>query len=64
MDQVDKPVVNGPIDGNAVSVLGAVTRALKHAGQGDKVEEFTARATSGDYNHLLQVAMEYVVFDL
>ena len=60
----DKPVVKGPIDGNAFTIMGAVTRALKKAGQGDKVTEYQARATSGDYNNLLAVSMEYVEFDL
>ncbi len=59
-----RPTVKGPIDGNAFAVLGAVSRALREAGQGDRVEEFMARATSGDYRHLLAVSMEYVDFDL
>ena len=57
---MDKPIVRGPIDGNAF----AVTRALKKAGQGDKVAEYREKAMSGDYNHLLAVSMEYAEFDL
>ena len=60
----DKPVVKGPIDGNAFVIMGAVTRALKKAGQGDKVAEYRKKAMSGDYAHLLSVSMEYVEFDL
>lgn len=48
-------------DGNAFSILGAVTRALRSAGVSQ--EERTAfmnEATSGDYNHLLQTAMAWV----
>jgi hypothetical protein len=59
-----KPVVKGPIDGNAFAIMGAVCKALRQAGQGDKVKEYTDKATSGDYNHLLAVSMEYVDFDL
>lgn len=59
-----KPVVKGQIDGNAGAVMGAVTRALKNAGQESKVSEYRAKAMSGDYNNLLQVSMEYVDFDL
>jgi len=64
VDVMDKPIVKGPVDGNAFAVLGAVKKALKEAGQGDKVAEFMQRATAGDYNTLLSVAMEYVDFDL
>ncbi len=59
-----KPVVKGPIDGNAFAVMGAVIRALKKAGDADKVKEYKQRAVAGDYNHLLAVSMEYVDFDL
>lgn len=46
-------------DGNAFSIIGRVSSALRKAGLGDKVKEFQDKAMSGDYNHLLQVAMEY-----
>ena len=59
-----KPVVKGPIDGNAFAVMGAVIRALKKAGQGDKVTEYQAKAMNGNYDHLLAVSMDYVAFDL
>jgi len=59
-----KPIVKGPIDGNAYVVMGEVRRALKKAGQGDKVDEYTERATSGNYDNLLRVSMEYVDFEL
>ncbi len=60
----EKPVVRGPVDGNAFAIMGAVIRALKAAGQGDKVPEYTQKATSGDYDNLLRVSMEYVDFEL
>jgi hypothetical protein len=59
-----KPIVRGPIDGNAFAIMGAVSRALRSAGQGHRVKEYQTRATSGDYNNLLRVSMEYVEFDL
>jgi len=59
-----KPIARGPVDGNAFAVLGAVKRALEKAGQGDKVQEYMAKATSGNYDNLLAVSMEYVDFDL
>lgn len=48
-------------DGNAFAILGWVRRALKRAGRQEKAEEYLARATAGDYDHLLAVTMEYVV---
>ena len=47
-------------DGNAFSILGRVNRALKRAGMLEKAEEYLARATAGDYDHLLAVTLEYV----
>jgi len=61
---MSKPVVSGPVDGNAFAVLGAVKRALERAGQGDKVQEYMAKAASGDYDNLLRVSMEYVDFEM
>jgi hypothetical protein len=48
-------------DGNAFAIMGAVSKALRRAGKGqDAIDEFTKDATSGDYDHLLRVAMETV----
>ena len=47
-------------DGNAFSVLGLVRRALIDGGRKDLVAEYMEKAVEGDYNHLLQVTMEYV----
>ena len=47
-------------DGNAFAILGRVRKALKRSGQPEAAEEYTKRATSGDYDHLLRVTMEYV----
>lgn len=48
-------------DGYAFAILGTVTEAMRRAGVSE--EERTAfynEATSGDYDHLLQTAMETV----
>ena len=48
-------------DGNAFAILGAVTSALRRAGVSkEERNAFTAEATSGDYDHLLQTAMRWV----
>jgi len=47
-------------DGNAYSILGRVSKALKRSGQPEAAAEYLARATAGDYNHLLMVTLEYV----
>ncbi len=59
-----KPIVKGPVDGNAFAIMAAVGTALKKAGQGANVKEYQKKAMSGDYNHLLATSMEYVEFDL
>ena len=51
-------------DGNAFAIIGAVTGALRRGGV--SVEErkaFQDEATSGDYDHLLQTAMAWVVVE-
>jgi len=47
-------------DGNAFNILGLVSKALKKNGQPNLAKEFMQEATSGDYDHLLETAMEYV----
>lgn len=47
-------------DGNAFFILGTVKRALLKAGMQQESEEFLRKATSGDYDSLLRVVMEYV----
>lgn len=48
------------IDGNAYSVMGYVTNALKQEGLGKLKDEYIKDATSSDYNHLLAVSIHYV----
>jgi len=47
-------------DGNAFAIIGRVSQALKKNGHADLAKEFQKEAMSGDYNHLLITAMEYV----
>lgn len=48
------------VDGNAFSILGYTTRALRRAGNPPEVvEAYKAEATTGDYDHLLAVSMTY-----
>lgn len=48
-------------DGNAYSILGRVSHALRKAGADEEyVEEYHREAISGDYNNLLTVTMKYV----
>ena len=47
-------------DGNAWAVLGAASRAWKKANlPKEDWDQIQTLATSGDYNHLLGVIMEY-----
>lgn len=47
-------------DGNAFAILARVRTALQNAGHYEAAQEFLTEATAGDYDHLLQTAMEYV----
>ena len=48
-------------DGNAFAILGRVRKAMRRANVPDRgIEQFTAEAKSGDYDHLLQTVMRTV----
>ena len=48
-------------DGNAFSIIGRVTGALRAEGVSQEIiSQFTAEAMSGDYDHLLQTCMKWV----
>jgi len=50
-------------DGNAFAIMGVARKAGKKAGwSAEKIKEYTDKATSGDYDHLLAVTSEY--FDI
>jgi len=60
-----KPVVQGPVDGNAFAIIAAARKTLKDAGEKDQVIEMQHRAFAvGSYDELLRIVMEYVEFDL
>jgi len=47
-------------DGNAFAILGACHLAARRAGwTQERINEFTAKATDGDYDHLLGTVMEH-----
>jgi hypothetical protein len=48
-------------DGNAFSIMGRVKKALMRTGADKEyIDQYLNEATSGDYDHLLSVSMEYV----
>jgi hypothetical protein len=48
-------------DGNAFAIMGRVSRALKKNGFSEaEVSMYLSEATSGDYNNLLRVNMDWV----
>ena len=48
-------------DGNAFFIMGLVKQALRRAGADKEyIDKYLNAATSGDYDHLLVVSMEYV----
>jgi len=48
-------------DGNAFAILGRVIKALKRAGYTEEeIKQYRKDATSGDYDHLLAVTLEWV----
>jgi len=48
-------------DGNGFSIMGRVQQSLRRAGADKEyIDKYLKEATSGDYDHLLVVSMEYV----
>lgn len=48
-------------DGNAFAIMGAVSRALRRAGVSkEEIDIYLKESRSGDYDHLLQTAMNWV----
>jgi hypothetical protein len=49
------------LDGNAYSIMSAVTNALRRDGvDKDQVEAYKTEAMSGDYDNLLRTTMRWV----
>lgn len=66
MSEETEPITNVSVqllgeDGNAFAIMGKVRKALKRAGYSKEfIDQYVQEATSGDYDHLLQVTMRYV----
>lgn len=57
-DKVDCKLVGE--DCNAFAIMGRVTGAMRRAGWTDaERKQYTDAATKGNYDHLIQVTMEY-----
>ena len=64
MSKYDIKVNLTGIDGNAFSIMGAVTKALSRAGVSkEEQNQYFKEATAGDYNQLLVTTMEWVKVD-
>jgi hypothetical protein len=49
------------VDGNAFGIMGKVKRVLRSAGADQEyINKYLQESMSGDYNHLLSTAMNYV----
>uniref|UniRef100_UPI0025C08D8C hypothetical protein n=1 Tax=Marivita sp. TaxID=2003365 RepID=UPI0025C08D8C len=47
-------------DGNAFTVIGRCCQAARESGLSEReIADFTAAATAGDYDHLLQTALKW-----
>ena len=46
--------------GNAFFILGKVKAALIKAGHKELAENYVREATSGDYDNLLKITMDYI----
>jgi hypothetical protein len=64
MSKYDINVNLSEIDGNAFSIMGAVTKAMRRAGVSkEERDQYCKQATAGDYNQLLVTTMEWVKVD-
>jgi hypothetical protein len=49
------------IDGNAFSIMGATTKAMRRAGiPKEEQDTYFTEATSGDYDHLISTTLKWV----
>lgn len=61
MPKYDVDVQLSGTDGNAFSIMGTVSKALRKAGADrDDIELYMMESMSGDYDNLLQTAMKWV----
>jgi hypothetical protein len=48
-------------DGNAMAIMGAVTKAMKRGGvPAEDIDAYFTEATSGDYDKVIRTSMQYV----
>ena len=48
-------------DGNAMAIMGAVTKAMKRGGVAkEDIDAYFTEATSGDYDKVIRTSMQYV----
>ena len=57
-----RPICFDEVDGNAFSIMNAVKRVLEANGKANQVSEYMSKATSGDYDNLVNVPNQYVHF--
>lgn len=56
-------IISADIDGNAFSIMAHAGRALRKAGATPaEIAQYRAEATSGDYDNLLRVTMDWATF--
>lgn len=56
-----KPFSLVGIDGNAFNIMGYTANAMKEASLSrEEIKKYQDEATSGDYNHLLRVSMQWL----
>ncbi len=48
------------VDGNAFSVMGYTSKALRRTNHSDLIAQMHEEAMSGDYDNLLCVCMKYI----
>lgn len=59
---IPAPVDLSELEGNAISIVGAIAFALRRAGNDHSViSAFRREALSGDYDHVIQTAIVYTV---
>ena len=47
-------------DGNAMSIIGRASRALRQAGYSkEEIDQYRKEAMSGDYDNMIQVTMKW-----
>lgn len=50
------------VDGNAFSLIGYTSKALKREGLSHLVDEMTSKAMSGDYDNVIRTCLGYLEF--